>query len=93
MICGQSDTEANLLPDLYGFGWIQFQMNHFCFLEKYADFVHRQGTTDYNSIRHMDQILGGTGIIITLSRPKSMVAYAFISSRFRPSFTGVAQLR
>ena len=26
-------------------------------MEKYADYIHRQGATDY-SIRHMDKILG-----------------------------------
>ena len=45
-VSGQSDTEADLLPDLYGFISIQFQINHSCFLERYADFIHRQGTTD-----------------------------------------------
>ena len=34
------------------------------------------------TIRRMDQILGGTSITVALSRPKIMVAYAFISSRF-----------
>ena len=46
-ISGQSDTEADLLPDLYGFVWIRFQINHFHFSEKYADFIHRQGATNY----------------------------------------------
>ena len=46
------------IPDLYRFIWIWFQSNHFRFKEKYANFIHRQGTTDYNCIRHMDQILG-----------------------------------
>ena len=41
------------------------------------------------TIRRMDQILGGTSITIALSRPTIMVAYAFISSRFRPSLTGL----
>ena len=40
-ISGHSDTEADL-PDLYGFVWIRFQINHFRFSEKYADFIHRQ---------------------------------------------------
>ena len=48
MISGQSDKETNLLPDLYGFVWILFQINHFRFSEKYANFIHRQGATDYN---------------------------------------------
>ena len=48
VISGQSDKETDLLPDLYGFVWILFQMNHFHFSEKYANFIHRQGTTDYN---------------------------------------------
>ena len=34
------------------------------------------------TIRRMDQILGGRSITVALSRPKIMVAYAFISSRF-----------
>ena len=35
MISGQSDNdiEANLLPDLYRFVWIRFQINHFLFSE------------------------------------------------------------
>ena len=48
---GQSHTGTSLLPDLplYGFVWIQFQINHFCFSEKYADFIHRQSATDYKA--------------------------------------------
>ena len=40
------------------------------------------------TIRHMDKILGGTSITVALSRPKMMVVYAFISSRFCASLTG-----
>ena len=57
-ISGQSDTEANLLPDLYGFVWIRFQINHFRFFGN-TTFIHREGATDYNCIRHMEQVLGG----------------------------------
>ena len=96
MISGQSDNdiEANLLPDLYR---IRFQINHFHFLEIQLLFTDRALPT----IRHGDQILemggwggGGVGgsITITLSRPKITVAYAFISSRFCPSLTGLAWL-
>ena len=46
-ISGQSDTETNPLPDLYVFVWIRFQINYFCFSEKYANVIHRQGTTNY----------------------------------------------
>ena len=46
VISGQSNTEADL-PDLYRFVWIQFHINNFP--EKYADFIHRQGTTDYKA--------------------------------------------
>ena len=35
-----------------------FEINRFLFSEKYANFIHRQGTTDYNCIRRMDKILG-----------------------------------
>ena len=56
-ISGQSDTEADLLPDLYGFSWIWFQINHFGFSEKYADFFHRQGAIDYKA--HGSDFRGG----------------------------------
>ena len=48
-----SDTGTSLLPDLYGFIRIRFQINHFLFLEKYANFIHKQGAsaTDYNFIK------------------------------------------
>ena len=47
---GQSDTETNLLPDLYnGFVRIQFQIICFLFSEKYANFIHIHGTTDYKA--------------------------------------------
>ena len=49
VISGQSDKETDLLPDLYGFVWILFPMNHFHFSEKYANFIHRQGATDYKA--------------------------------------------
>ena len=48
MISGKPDKEADLL-DLYGFIWIRFQINHFRFSEKYADFIHSQGATDYKA--------------------------------------------
>ena len=48
IVCsGQSDKETDL-PDVHGFIWIWFQINHFGFSEKYANFIHRQGTPDYN---------------------------------------------
>ena len=50
MVCEKKEEEKKkkekILPDLYGFIWIQFQINHFCFSEKYANFIHRQGATD-----------------------------------------------
>ena len=45
------------------------------------------------TIRHRDQILGGTNITMALSRAKITVAYAFISSRFHPSLIGFARLK
>ena len=43
---------TNLLPYLYEFVRFLFQINHgffvFVFLEVYADFIHRQGATDYS---------------------------------------------
>ena len=45
------------------------------------------------TIRRMDQILEGTSITVALSRPKITVAYTFITSRFRPSLTGLIRLR
>ena len=60
-ISGQPDKEADLL-DLYGFMWIRFQINHFSFSEKYADFIHSVLLT----IRRMDQILGKGSITIAL---------------------------
>ena len=87
MISGQSDTEANLLPDLYRFVWIQFQINHFRFFVN-TTFIHRQGATDYKA--HGSDV--GGEVSPSPSRPKITVAYAFISSRFRPSLTGLAWL-
>ena len=55
---GQSDTGTILLPDLYRFVRIRFQINRFLLSEKYANFIHRQGATDYKIIRRMDKILG-----------------------------------
>ena len=50
---GQSHTVTNLLPDLYGLVRDRFQINRFVFVcffsEKYANFIHRQGGTDYKS--------------------------------------------
>ena len=45
----QSDMEADHFPDLYRFVWVRFQIIHFHFSEKYADFIHRQGATDYKA--------------------------------------------
>ena len=44
-ICGQSDTETES-SFRYGFVRIWFQINYHS-LEKYANFVHRHGATDY----------------------------------------------
>ena len=52
-----SDTGANLLPDIYRFVRIRFQINRFLLSEKYANFIHRQGATDYKIIRRMDKIV------------------------------------
>ena len=41
---GQSDMGTILLPDLYGFVRIRFQINRFLFSEEYAI---GQGTTNY----------------------------------------------
>ena len=41
---GQSDMGTILLPDLYGFVRIRFQINHFLLSEEYAI---GQGTTNY----------------------------------------------
>ena len=48
-MAGQSDTGTSVLPDLYGFVRIQFQVICFLFFEKYANFIHRQGATDYKA--------------------------------------------
>ena len=91
MISGQSDsdTETDLLPDLYRFGF-GFKLIIFVFQKSMQIlFTDRVLLT----IRRMDQILGGTSITVALSRPKIMVAYALISSRFRPLLTGLARLR
>ena len=85
VISGQSDMKTDLLPDLY-----RFQINHFHFLEKYAAFIHRQGADDYKA--HGSDFRGGS-ITVALSRPKITVALVFISSKFRPSLTGLAWLR
>ena len=54
--------EANLLPGLYRFVWIRFQINHFHFSEIQLLFTDRALPT----IRHGDQILemggGGGGV-------------------------------
>ena len=89
-ISGHSDMETDLLPDLYGFVWIQCEINHFCFSEKYAHLIHRQGATDYK-VHGSD--FRGESVTIALSRLKRLVAKVFISSRFRPSLTGLAWLR
>ena len=44
---GQSHMGTNLLPDLYRFVRIQFQINCFLFLEKYANIIRGQGAADY----------------------------------------------
>ena len=46
---GQSHMGTVLLPDLYGFVRIQFQINRFLLSEKYANFIYRQGATDYKA--------------------------------------------
>ena len=48
-ISGQSDTEIDLFQIYMGsFGSI-FENYNFCFSEKYANFIHRQGATDYKA--------------------------------------------
>ena len=63
---GQSHTGTNLLPDLYRFVKIQFQINHFPFSEKYANFIQ-------TAIRRMDKILGK--VSPSPYSPKITVAY------------------
>jgi len=46
---GQSDMGTNLLPDLYGFIRIWFQISRFLSSKKNKKFIHRQGTTDYKA--------------------------------------------
>ena len=70
---GQSDTRTILLPHVYGFARIWFQINHFLFSETYANFIHKLGATDYNSIRCMDKILGK--VSPSPYSPKITVAY------------------
>ena len=82
-ISGRSDMEIDLFQ-------IRFQINHFCFLEKYANFIHNRALP---TIRRMHQILRGESITVALSRPKFTVANTFVSSRFRPSLTGLTRLR
>ena len=66
---GQSDTGTNLLPDLYGFVRIRFQINH-SFSEKYTNlFTDRVLPT----IRRMDKILGK--VSPSPYSPKITVAY------------------
>ena len=89
-ISGQSDTEIDLF---------QIYMGSFGFGFKLIILVFRKSMqilfTDRAllTIRHMDQILRGKSITIALSRPKFTVANAFVSSRFRPSLTGLTWLR
>ena len=68
-----SDTWTNLIPDLYGFVRIRFQIICFLFSEKYANFIYRQGVTDYNFIRRMDKILWK--VLQSSYSPKITVAY------------------
>ena len=84
VISGQSDTETDLLPDLYGF-WFGFKLIIFVFRKTYAHFIHRRGATDYK-VHRLD--FRGKSIIVAYSRPNITVAYAFISSRFRPVAAG-----
>ena len=65
---GQSDTGTNLLPDLYGFVRIRFQINRFLFFE--ILFTDRALPT----IRRMDTILGK--VAPSPYRPKITAAYA-----------------
>ena len=64
---------TSLLPDLYRFIKIWFQINHFLFFEKYVNYIHRQGVTDYNFIRRMDKILWK--VLQSSYSPKITVAY------------------
>ena len=67
---GQSHTGTNLLPYLYGFIIIQFQINHFLFSEKYTNLF-----TDsvLPTIRHIDKILGK--VSLSPYSPEITVAY------------------
>ena len=66
---GQSHTGTDLLPDLYGFVRIQFQINCFLFSEKYGNFINRVLPT----IRCMDKIVGK--VSPSPYSPKIMVVY------------------
>ena len=48
---GESHTGTNLLPDLYVFVRIRFQISRFLFSEKYANFIHKQGALFVNKMR------------------------------------------
>ena len=68
---GQSVTGTSLLPDLYGFVRIQYQINRFLFLERYANFLFTDRVLP--TIRHMDKILGK--VSLSSYSPKITVAY------------------
>ena len=68
---GQSDTGTNLLPDLYGFVRIRFQINRFLFFgKKYANLFTDRALPN---IRRMDKILGK--VSLSPYSPKITVAY------------------
>ena len=89
-ISGQSDTEIDLFQIYTGSFGFSFKLIIFVFQKSmHILFTERALPT----IRRMDQILRGESITVALSRPKFTVANMFISSRFRPSLTGLTRLR
>ena len=73
-----SDTETK--SSWYRFVRTQFQLNYYCSLEQYANFIYRWSDTNY---RAQGADLWGK---VLLYRPQMIIAYAFISSssRFHP---------
>ena len=77
VISGQSETEIDLFQIYTGSFGLGFKLSIFIFQKSMQIlFTDRVLPT----IRHMDQILGGECITVALSRPKFMVANAFILS-------------
>ena len=68
---GQSDTGTNLLPDLYGFVRIRFEINRFLFFRKSMRILFTDRALP--TIRRMDMILGK--VSPSPYSPKITVAY------------------